>query len=115
MSAPGLQGLRPWIIQRISAVYITLFIIYFSIALITISPLSAKSWINWVAAPLNNIALGLFFIALLWHTWVGIRDVILDYVFNVVVRMLALTLVSSVLVGSGFWAFRALARIQFWS
>lgn len=115
MSAPGLQGLRPWIIQRISAVYIVLFILYFSVSLFMIAPLSAQGWVNWVATPLNNISLGLFFIALLWHTWVGIRDVILDYVFNVVARMFVLTLVSSVLVGSGFWAFRALARVQFGS
>ena len=31
MSSPGLQGLRPWIIQRVSAVYIALYIIYFTL------------------------------------------------------------------------------------
>ena len=112
MSAPGLQGLRPWIIQRISAAYIAVFTIYFPVVLYLRSPLTAQSWHDWVANPLNNIALGLFLIALLWHAWIGIRDVILDYVFNVVVRMVALTLVVMVIFGTGYWGFRALVLVQ---
>lgn len=112
MSA-GLQGLRPWIIQRISAVYITLFVFYFVIAIIYIAPITAQSWYQWVAHPVNNLSIGLFFIATLWHAWIGIRDVILDYVFNVVVRMLALTLLAMVILGCGYWGFRILAGIHF--
>lgn len=115
MSAPGLQGLRPWIIQRITAVYIAVYVLYFSTALYQMAPMTAPVWTNWVASPINNISLGLCLIAVLWHAWIGIRDFILDYIHNVVVRMLILTLVASVLIGSGFWGFRALIRVQFWS
>ncbi|MCW8956856.1 MAG: succinate dehydrogenase, hydrophobic membrane anchor protein [Gammaproteobacteria bacterium] len=111
MSAAGLQGLRPWIIQRISAAYLAVFVIYFPLVLFIEWPLTAQSWQDWVASPFNNIALGLFLIALLWHAWIGIRDVILDYVFNVVVRMIALTLVAMVVLGSGYWGFRVLAGV----
>ena len=109
MSVPGLQGLRPWIIQRISAAYIAVFTLYFPISLYIQSPLTAQSWVDWVSSPINNIAIGLFLIALLWHAWIGIRDVILDYVFNVVVRMIALTLVAMVILGTAYWGFRVLA------
>ena len=54
---------------------------------------------------------GLFLLALLWHTWIGIRDVILDYVPNVVSRMMVYTIVASVLVGSGLWGIRTLFLI----
>lgn len=109
MSAPGLQGLRPWIIQRISAAYIAVYVIYFVLTLYAVNPLvNADVWIRWVAYPGNNVALGLFLIALLWHAWIGIRDVVLDYVPHVVSRMLALTLVASVIVGSGLWGLRTL-------
>jgi len=108
MSAPGLQGLRPWIIQRISAVFIAVYIVYFAAAVFLVNPLSAENWANWVAWPGNNIAMGLFIVALLWHAWIGIRDVVLDYIPSVVARMLVLTVVASVLVGSGFWGVRAL-------
>ncbi|MCW9012918.1 MAG: succinate dehydrogenase, hydrophobic membrane anchor protein [Gammaproteobacteria bacterium] len=111
MSAPGLQGLRPWIIQRITAVYIAVFMLYFTVALSAVRPFSAESWSEWVAWPGNNIGIGMFIIAVLWHAWVGIRDVVLDYVPNVVSRMLVLTLVATVLVGSGFWGFRGLVLV----
>jgi len=112
MSAPGLQGLRPWIIQRISAAYITVFIIYFGISLLAVNPLAnADVWSQWVAYPGNNIGIGLFLIALLWHAWIGIRDVVLDYVPNVVSRILVLTLVASVVVGSAIWGLKILFLI----
>ena len=112
MSAPGLQGLRPWIIQRITAVYIAIFVLYFAASLYAANPLAdADIWSQWVAYPGNNLALGLFLIALLWHTWIGIRDVVLDYVHNVVSRMMVLTIVASVLVGSGLWGLRTLFLI----
>ena len=112
MSAPGLQGLRPWIIQRITAAYIAVFVIYFGISLYVVNPTAnADVWSQWVAYPGNNIGLGLFLIALLWHAWIGIRDVVLDYVPNVVSRMLVLTLVASVIVGSGLWGLKTLFLI----
>lgn len=112
MSAPGLQGLRPWIIQRISAAYIAVFVIYFAASLLIARPLSGyEAWTHWVAYPGNNLALGLFLIALLWHAWIGIRDVVLDYVPNVVSRMLVLTLVATVIFGSGLWGLRTLFTI----
>jgi succinate dehydrogenase / fumarate reductase, membrane anchor subunit len=108
MSAPGLQGLRPWIVQRISAVFIAVYIIYFALTVLFANPLSIENWATWVAWPANNIAMGLFIVALLWHAWIGIRDVILDYIPGVVTRMLVLTIVASILAGSGFWGVRAL-------
>ena len=108
MSAPGLQGLRPWIIQRISAVVIAGFIIYFALTLLFANPLTVSDWPGWLASPINNISMGLFLVAVLWHGWIGVRDIVLDYIHNVVMRMLVLTIVSSVLVGSGFWGIKTL-------
>jgi len=108
VSAPGLQGLRPWIIQRISAVVIAVFTIYFALTLLFANPLTVSDWPRWLASPVNNIGMGLFLVAILWHAWIGVRDVVLDYIHNVVIRMLVLTIVSSVLLGSGFWGVKTL-------
>jgi len=111
MSSPGLEGLRPWIIQRITAVYLALFVVYFALALLLNNPFTENNWHQWVAWPVNNIALVFFIVALIWHCWIGIRDVILDYVPNVVARMLALTLIAGILLGSAFWSLKALAMV----
>lgn len=111
MSSPGLQGLRPWIIQRISALFIALFVIYIFLVLLLNNPLNSHDWASWVATPYNNISIALFLIAVLWHAWIGIRDIILDYIPNIVGRLLVLTLVGSTLVGSGLWGFKALFMV----
>ena len=112
MSAAGLQGLRPWIIQRISAVLIALFILYFIVSISLLESFDYAHWHAWMAWPAHNIAMGLFIIAVLWHAWIGIRDVILDYVQSVVLRMLLFSLVMSVLLGSSLWGLRALFILQ---
>ncbi len=108
MSAPALQGLSPWIIQRITAVYIAVYCLYFAYCLVALQAVTADSWYAWFASPFNNISMGLFIVAVIWHAWIGIRDVVLDYIHNVVARMLVFTLVVSVLLGSVLWAFRSL-------
>ena len=111
MSSPGLQGLRPWIIQRVSAVFIAVFILYVSLVVMINNPLNANDWAVWVSIPYNNIFISLFLIAVLWHAWVGIRDIVLDYVPNVIGRLFVLTLVASTVIGSGLWGFKALFMV----
>ncbi|MCW9047611.1 MAG: succinate dehydrogenase, hydrophobic membrane anchor protein [Gammaproteobacteria bacterium] len=111
MSSPGLQGLRPWIIQRVSGVFIGVFLLYIFVVFLTCNPLNVNDWAEWVSEPYNNILIGLFLIAVLWHAWIGIRDIILDYVPNVVGRLLVLTLLGCTLMGSGLWGFKALFMV----
>ncbi len=111
MSSPGLQGLRPWIIQRISAAYIAVYIVYLASLFVVNSPLNSNGWAHWVAIPYNNIAIALFLIAVLWHAWIGVRDIVLDYVPNVVARLVVLTLVGCIIIGSGLWGFKALFMV----
>lgn len=103
-----LQGLRPWLIQRISAVYLALFVIYIGVVLACAGDVSYQLWHDWLFHPVNTLVVGLFVIALLLHAWIGMRDVILDYVHNTVVRMLAFTLVIVVLIGCGLWSTKIL-------
>ena len=103
-----LHGLRPWLIQRVSAVYIALFVIYAMVTLAGAGDVGYLQWRDWLFHPANTIAVGLFVIALLLHAWVGMRDIILDYLHNTLVRMLAFTLVIVVLISSGLWAAKVL-------
>jgi succinate dehydrogenase / fumarate reductase membrane anchor subunit len=107
-SVTVLSGLRPWLIQRISAVYIALFVVYAVITMAGVNDVSYLQWRDWLFHPFNTIASGLFVIALLLHAWVGMRDIILDYLHNTLVRMMAFTLVIVVLISSGIWAAKIL-------
>jgi succinate dehydrogenase / fumarate reductase, membrane anchor subunit len=108
MSVYVLQGLKPWLVQCISAVYILLFVVYVGVAIACAQQAGYVPWRGWLFEPINRIATGLFVFALLLHAWVGMRDVILDYVHNTVMRIFALSLVLAVLFGSGFWCAKVL-------
>lgn len=108
MSLYVLEGLRPWVIQRVSAVYITLFILYMLYCGVTATVTAFEPWRAWLFNPINSVGVCLFIIAVLFHAWIGMRDVVLDYVHNIMLRILVLALILGVLAGSGLWAFRIL-------
>lgn len=102
------QGLKPWVIQRVSAVYIVLFILYALVSLYSSETIAYATWINWLYTPFNTVVVGIFLIALLLHAWIGMRDVVLDYINNSVKRILILSILISVLLGCGLWVFKIL-------
>lgn len=112
MSAPALQGLRPWIYQRLTAVYIALYLFYLVYAWFTAEAVGFEPWRAWVTTPLNQIAFALFYFAVLLHAWVGIRDVLLDYVKHFVLRLLLLFTMALVLIGSGVWVLKILLMVN---
>ena len=108
MSLYVLEGLRPWVIQRVSAVYIVLFIIYATYCYFTADAIAYEAWRGWLYNPFNTTVTGIFVIAVLFHAWIGMRDVVLDYVHNIMLRIFILAMLIGVLIGSGLWVFRIL-------
>ena len=108
MSIYILKGLSPWVIQRISSVLLALFVVYTSFNIYTATNFSYEAWLTWLQAPYNVIFFGLFAISLLLHAWVGIRDVILDYIHHFVLRIFFLTAIACVLIGCGIWVAKIL-------
>jgi succinate dehydrogenase / fumarate reductase membrane anchor subunit len=111
MSQVGASGLRSWIIQRLSAVYLALFLLYALVVFSRNPPVSYQQWHDWFAQPVMNIASGLFFIALLLHTWVGIRDVILDYVKPFSMRLAVLVVIGFAWLALALWVLRTLVML----
>jgi len=103
-----LEGLRPWVIQRVSAIYIVLFILYSTYCFFTADTFAYEPWKAWLSNSFNTTVVGIFVIALLFHAWIGMRDVALDYVHNIMLRIFILALLIGVLIGCGLWIFRIL-------
>lgn len=102
------HGLRTWLLQRISAVYLAMFLLYVLVHCLRHGAHSYTQWQAWLTLPLMNIASAGFIIALMAHAWVGMRDVILDYLKPVGLRLAVLSLTGLLLAGSGLWALRSL-------
>ena len=106
------SGLKAWLLQRITAVYLLLFIAVSGLWVITHQPISYTEWKDWIANPLVGLSLLLFFLALLLHAWVGIRNVLIDYIKPISLRLLLLSLFAFGLVGSGLWVVEIVIRAQ---
>ena len=102
------SGLRAWALQRISAAYLGLYIIYLIGLFLFAPPTDVVAWRGWIADPVHGVGLSLFFVALLIHAWVGFRDVLIDYVQPFLTRVSLLTLLGIGLIGCGLWAARVI-------
>jgi succinate dehydrogenase / fumarate reductase membrane anchor subunit len=102
------SGLRAWVLQRVTAIYLLLFLPYLIATLAASPPADHAAWVAWLGRPWVGIALLLFTAALLVHAWVGIRDAVIDYVRPIGARVTVLTLIAFGLVASGLWAFKVI-------
>ena len=105
-------GLKAWWVQRVSALYMLLFVVFmlYSFAL---QPLQTFSkWHAWLARPSTSVAFLVFFAALLGHMWVGLRDVLLDYAKPASLRRSLLAAIALGLLGLGAWVLSILLRLQ---
>ncbi len=106
------DGLRTWLLQRVSAVYLGVFLVYVLIHFWLNPHPDFESWRSWVASPAVSVTGTGFILALLIHGWVGLRDVLLDYIHHLGLRLVILTLTALLLIGCGFWAMRILIVIS---
>jgi succinate dehydrogenase / fumarate reductase membrane anchor subunit len=106
------SGLRAWFLQRATAIYLILFTFFLLQHLIFCAPADQAAWQEWVAQPLVSLASLLFFASLLLHAWVGIRDVIIDYVHPTAIRITVLTVIGFGLVGCAAWALKIIILAQ---
>ncbi len=105
-------GLKAWWVQRVSAVYMLLFVLFLLYSF-AVQPLRAfPQWHAWMARPATSLAFLVFFGALLGHMWVGLRDVLLDYGRPAALRHVLLVAAAAGLVGLGVWLLGILLRLQ---
>lgn len=103
-----LGGLRAWILQRMTAVYMTVFLAFGLLRVLFAPPPDLDTWRAWMQAPPMAVATVLFFLALFAHAWVGVRDIVVDYVRSVAGRFAILTLVGLALAAQAVWVMRIL-------
>ena len=105
-------GLRDWLVQRVTATLMALFTLVLLVQVIFSSgPIGYEQWAGIFAAQWMKFLTFAVIVALLWHVWVGIRDIWMDYIKPVGLR-LSLQVFSIVwLVGCAGWAVQVLWRL----
>ena len=88
-------GLADWLLQRLTAVVMVVFTVGFAVCLAMHKPGTYAEWKTLFSGNFVRITTALFFVALLYHAWIGMRDIVMDYVKPAWIR---LTLQSAVVV-----------------
>jgi succinate dehydrogenase / fumarate reductase membrane anchor subunit len=102
------HALRGWLIQRFSAVYLAGFLVYLVLHFLMLETRGYAAWRAWLAHPAVALASAGFILSLVLHGWVGVRDIILDYIHALGLRLLLLALSGALLAVSGLWALHLL-------
>ncbi|NDI86566.1 succinate dehydrogenase, hydrophobic membrane anchor protein [Undibacterium crateris] len=81
-------GLRDWLAQRVTAIVMALYTVLLLVLFLTGSNFSYEGWAGIFAHQWFKLATFAVIVCLLYHAWVGLRDVWMDYVTsNVFVRL----------------------------
>lgn len=97
-------GMRRWLIQRLSALCMVLYLLVLLCRLLIAgSPVDYQHWHAQFSPCWWRLLTLCFFICLLLHAWLGVRDVLRDYVSHLSLRI-ALQHGFTVLVGLEFLA-----------
>jgi succinate dehydrogenase / fumarate reductase membrane anchor subunit len=80
-------GLRDWLGQRVTAVVMAVFILCLAGGLLVAPPQGYAGWKALFANQWMRIAAFLFLVTLFWHAWIGVRNILMDYVHATGVRL----------------------------
>jgi succinate dehydrogenase / fumarate reductase membrane anchor subunit len=103
-------GLRDWLAQRITAAIMALYTVIVVIVLMTGKPINYAVWRDLFAQGWWRVATLLFAVSLAWHAWVGMRDILMDYVKPAGLRLSLEVLTLVVLAAYVGWTIQILWR-----
>jgi succinate dehydrogenase / fumarate reductase membrane anchor subunit len=105
-------GMRQWLTQRLSAVVMALYTLLFVLLVAIQQPTNYVAWHVFFSPWWWRITTLLFWVCLTMHAWLGVRDVLKDYVFNVVVRSYLQLLVELALIVDLIWLVTILIKMK---
>ena len=73
-------GLGDWLLQRLTAVVMAGYTLFIFACLAVGRPSSYLDLKSMLADGFIRVFTMLFFVALLYHAWVGMRDILMDYI-----------------------------------
>lgn len=101
-------GWRDWLVQRVTAVAMALYTILILGLLLWFGGLDFAAWKAAFGNEAFRIGTFVFMVALFWHAWVGVRNILMDYIKPVTLRLTLQVLVIGALVGYAGWTIQVL-------
>ncbi|WP_395703758.1 succinate dehydrogenase, hydrophobic membrane anchor protein [Aquabacterium sp.] len=104
-------GFRDWLSQRITAALMALFTLVLLVQVLLPGPMGYDKWAGIFAQQWMKVFTFVVIVSLAYHAWVGMRDVWMDYIQPVGLRLLLQVATIAWLVGCAGWAVQVLWRL----
>jgi succinate dehydrogenase / fumarate reductase membrane anchor subunit len=104
-------GLRDWLSQRVTAVVMAAYTIILLAAFFGARNFSYEGWAGLFAGQWMKMATFVTILCLVWHAWVGMRDIWMDYIKPPGIRFGLQVLTIVWLVGCLGYAVQSLWRV----
>lgn len=105
-------GLRDWLAQRVTGLLLALFtVIVLAQVLLTKGPVGYDQWSGIFSTQWMKTLTFSVIVALLYHVWVGMREIFMDYVKPLYVRLGLQVFALVWLVACAGWAIQVLWRL----
>jgi succinate dehydrogenase / fumarate reductase membrane anchor subunit len=105
-------GMRDWLAQRITAALMAIFtLLVLAQVLFRKGPIGYDKWAGIFSSQWMKVLTFTVIVALLYHAWVGVRDILMDYIKPVGLRLGLQVFTMVWLLGCAGWAIQALWRV----
>jgi len=109
-------GTKDFIVQRITAIIMAVYTVVLLIGALAMPAFTFENWkalftFHVYTLPVGQVLATLAFFALAYHAWIGVRDIWMDYVQPVGVRLILQVLTILWLIGSVVYFAQIIWRI----
>ncbi|WP_342755078.1 succinate dehydrogenase membrane anchor subunit [Pantoea sp. MBD-2R] len=87
-SALGRNGVHDWLLVRASAIIMTLYVLYILGFVVMSDTLTYEIWRGFFASSVTKVFTLLTLFSILMHGWIGMWQVLTDYVKHLATRLL---------------------------
>lgn len=102
------HALREWLAQRITGAVMAMYTLLLAVVLLAQRPAAYAAWKSVFAAGWMRAATLVCLLSLFWHAWLGMRDILIDYVKPAALHRFLTTLVVLALAVYAVWSVRIL-------
>lgn len=101
-------GLRDWLVQRVTASVMAVYTVVVVVLLSFQPDFGYDTWAGLFSGSLMRTFSLLFLLSLFYHAWIGVRDVVMDYVKPAFLRLLIHVATILALVSYVIWSVQIL-------
>ena len=104
-------GFRDWLSQRVTALLMALFTLAVIVQVLLPGAMGYDKWAGIFSAQWMKVLTFVVIVSMLFHVWVGMRDVWMDYVKPVALKLALQVFTIVWLVACAGWAIQVLWRL----